>query len=587
MHPPHATLNLDGPWRFIPDPCRDGMSLGFWKSDTDDTAWLETTTPASFETAYPALGFFMGVCWYRHRFTVPPDWHGRRIVLTFGSVNDRAQVWLNGQLLGTNEDPFLPFSFAIDGAVLPDAMQVLTVQVDNQDQPGDVPGRHVGWRRQGGILREVTLTATDHRHISQARVNAEADGSLRLAIRVGDDVVSAKSLALRASVVDPAGQTCARLAAESIDHDLVELSATVPDVRRWSDREPFLYQVRIDLLDQQDLVDQLTIRCGFRSITATADGLLLNGEPLFLTGFNRHEDSPRTGMAADHPLSRQDLLAMQAAGANMVRLCHYPHHPQTLEWCDELGLLVFAEIPLYHWGNDIEHGRQHQSARIRTARRQLRRMIDRDGNHPSILFWSVSNETRENEPAVRAGNAELIALARSLDPSRLCVHVSNWWLSDPHFEDDDVICLNHYPSLGLTGRSAISTADLAEVTDDWRRNLQSVRQSYPTKPILITEFGYPSLAGTKGHAYGEDVQARVLAAEFAAFDLPYVCGATVWCWADHNWRPNTRLGLVISPFGVVTRDRHPLPALAVISSCFAERRRRDVAGIGDGPKDNG
>ena len=153
-------------------------------------------------------------------------------------------------------------------------------------------------------------------------------------------------------------------------------------------------------------------------------GLLLNGRPIFLTGFNRHEDSPRVGMVPDMETTRRDLEDMVRMGCNFVRLCHYPHDPRELDLCDELGLLVMAEIPLYWW-NGLEEGEEACAHKLDAAKRQLSNMIRRDINHPAIVFWSVSNETEEQRPEVAAGNRELVRLAKELDPTRLAVHVSS------------------------------------------------------------------------------------------------------------------------------------------------------------------
>ena len=153
------------------------------------------------------------------------------------------------------------------------------------------------------------------------------------------------------------------------------------------------------------------MRFGFRHIKATPQGLILNGQPIFLTGFNRHEDSPHTAMAADLATTRRDLEWMKEAGANFVRLCHYPHHPAELDLCDELGLLAFEEIPLYFW-NDSNEGQQTQAQRAESAAFQLERLICRDYNHPSVIFWSVSNETSDDVAEVAEGNRALIRRAK-------------------------------------------------------------------------------------------------------------------------------------------------------------------------------
>ena len=204
-------------------------------------------------------------------------------------------------------------------------------------------------------------------------------------------------------------------------------------------------------------------------------------------------------------------------------------------------------------------------------------MIERDYNHPSIIFWSVSNETREDEQEVRESNNELIRKARALDPTRLCVHVSNRWMSHPSFDEDDVICVNAYPSLDIKDRGHVPGSDSKDAAEFWRTELAKLHQAYPSKPILVTEFGYCSFAGTHSHAFGEDEHAKALEAEFAAMDEMNICGATVWCWADHPWPPGRFLcGLSISPYGVVGRDRRKLKPFWVARRMFRARQGLDA-----------
>jgi hypothetical protein len=173
----------------------------------------------------------------------------------------------------------------------------------------------------------------------------------------------------------------------------------------------------------------------------------------------------------------------------------------------------------------------------------------------------VSNETHDQRPEVAQGNRELVHLARSLDSTRLAVHVSDHWREAPNFEADDVVCLNAYPALSGSGGYGVPERSLADATVWWREWLARMHGLYPGKPILITEFGYCSLEGCFGGAYGEDAHAQVLEAELAGMDAPYVCGATIWCWADHPWPEVAFLGgavLTTSPFGVVSRERRKL-----------------------------
>ncbi len=295
---------------------------------------------------------------------------------------------------------------------------------------------------------------------------------------------------------------------------------------------------------------------------------------MYLTGFNRHEDSPRSTMCLDLETTRRDLEAMKEAGANFIRLCHYPHHPAELGLCDELGLLAMGEIPLYWW-DGLAEGDAACAAKLDAAKRQLQAMIRRDINHPALIFWSVSNETHEQRPEVAAGNRELVALARELDPTRLAVHVSDHWQSAPNFDADDVICVNGYPSIHGRYELADPAYDFAQSTAFWRAGLATLHARHPDKPILVTEFGYTSFQHVTGNAGSEDAHADALAHEFAGMDAPYVCGATVWCWADHPWPPATFAFchyLSVSPYGVLTRDRRRRKPFWTIRRLFREKQ---------------
>ncbi|MBT3272109.1 MAG: GNAT family N-acetyltransferase, partial [Spirochaetales bacterium] len=319
-------------------------------------------------------------------------------------------------------------------------------------------------------------------------------------------------------------------------------------------------------------VDSVNVRTGFRTISVEKGELHLNGKRIFLAGFNRHEDSVESGAAFDEGSMRRDLEMMKAAGANTVRLCHYPHHELELDFCDELGLYALAEIPLYFW-DDKEEGLAENELRVSAARRQLETMITRDRNHPSVILWSVSNETNEEHEEVCESNRDLIKFARMLDSSRLCVHVSNHWRTHPNFAEDDIICINAYPSIEWDKNGRLPGASLDSSKAAWQENLAKLANDFPGKPILVTEFGYCSIAGTKGNSFGEDEHARVIEAEFPAITSEKrVCGALIWCWADHLWPAGRFLGgMPVSPFGVVSRSRRTLEPYRAAKRIFHDK----------------
>jgi beta-galactosidase/beta-glucuronidase len=573
-------IELRDGWRFQPDPWGEGEGRRYFAADFNTSAWRPISVPRAFDTCAPGLEFYEGKGWYRTSFRAADAWALRRVVLRFEGVNYRCRVWLNGELLGENLDGFLPFEFAIHRRLRIGQDNVLTVLADNARRPGEVPGIQRGWRNSGGILREVRLRTTGNPWIDDIHVIAEPQGrggTVKAQMRLAIEGPQGPDLLVAGEVLDATGQVVARLAGLKLRMSgsaNVDFAADVADVTPWSPATPALYTLRVSLMAGADVIDRTETRFGFRRIEKKGTQLLLNGRPVFLTGFNRHEDLVRAGMCSDLETAKQDLLAMKQAGCNFVRLCHYPHHPGELDLCDELGLLVMDEIPLWQWDQNKEDA-EANAAKLAAARRQLERMIARDRNHPSIIFWSVSNECYEMQPLIRAGNEQLIRRARELDPTRLVTHVAGYFWAERAFEEDDVICFNGYPNIAMWGVKPGAARDPNRPGDYFRAMIDELHEKYPDKPIMVTEFGHPCLEGVMGAQFGEDRQAQVFEDAFAGIDGPWCCGACIWCYADHAWPPDTSFhGIVTSPFGAVTRDRKPKRGMDVARRMFSERQRR-------------
>ena len=176
---PRETIDLSGSWRLQLDPQNEGERAGWAGADYDDGRWREVSVPCSLERGHPDIEWYVGAGWYRRRFHVPQSWEGRRVALRFEGVNYHAAVWVNGQLIGRNEDGFLPFELPVFGVVRYGGENVLVVRADNEARPGEAPGANVGWRPYGGILREVTLEATENCHIAHVAYRRRATAGRR------------------------------------------------------------------------------------------------------------------------------------------------------------------------------------------------------------------------------------------------------------------------------------------------------------------------------------------------------------------------------------------------------------------------
>jgi len=581
-------------WRFCPDPADGGESAGYAETSFDDRLWREVAVPVDYERCLPGLDTYEGVGWFRHRLDAPASWRGRRVSVHFAGVTTRADVWVNGTCVGACDAPYLPSTFDVQSLLRFDGSDLVAVRVDNRRRAGEVPGREWGWRNFGGITREVTLEVGDLCVVEELAVTAAPSaggGRLSVDLQVMNRRMRPAALGLTSTVSDEDGTVLVSLARSDIPLEAegstrVTLTGDVPEAMPWSPDSPVLYTLDVTLHEAGRTLWARALHIGFRTIEVAGTQLLLNGEPTFLTGFNRHEDSPKTNQSPDLSLTRRDLEAMKAAGANFVRLCHYPHHPVELDLCDELGLMVMDEIPLYWW-NGLEEGAEASVAKLSAAEEQLRRLIARDRNHPSVVLWSVSNETEEERPEVAEGNRHLVRVAKALDPSRLGVHVSNHWHEHPHFEEDDLLCVNAYPSFGAIVSERRQDYDLAASTEAWRSDLARLHEAEPEKPVLVTEFGFASLLGAAGGAFSGRLHADAMEAEFSGMDASYVCGATVWCWADHAWPPahfDFCGSLGVSPYGVVTRDRRPKPALDRIAALLGRRQGIPALALHVGPR---
>ncbi len=553
----------------VSDGDDSGLELGYAQAAFDAAGWLAVELPGAFERVASGLDCYSGKVWYRRSIEIPADWQDGHVVLCFEGANYHTLVWVNGQPVGGNQTGFLPFELAVHGALRHGQANQITVCVDAFARPTENPGTAIGWRNFGGILRRLYLERRNPAHLIAVRTTARPTGTggeLTVEVDIGQ--------AVRGRVVavlhERGDQILCQWETPTDGLSVLRLAtAHVSGVRAWSPDDPAIYRLSVSLVDASGQLDTRQLQIGFRTIQACDGQLLLNDAPIYLTGFNRHEDSASADMASDLRTTEQDLRQMKLAGANFVRLCHYPHDSRELDLCDRLGLLVMDEIPVY-WLSVMAGKEGDCATKASQAADQLARMIARDRNHPSVIFWSVSNETHEQHEPVWRANDQLIQQARSLDPTRLVTHVSDKWHTYPdHFALDDVICVNGYPNVWPWTKLP-QAPDAAQTI--WRDSLAHLHQRYPSKPILVSEFGHPGIDGENASRWGLDRQAQVLAAEFAAFDAPYVCGTTVWCWADHAWPAREFMnGLSVSPFGVVNRNRQPKPALSAIARLFRQK----------------
>ncbi len=550
-NPFRQVLDLSGFWDFRFDPRDRGLDAG-WPAGFDDARPI--AVPASWNEQFADERDNLGPAWYQTRFDLPWGWRERRVFLRFGSVNYLAQVWLNGIPLGQHEGGHLPFEFdvtphlrsednllvvRVEGHLAPDRVPPGNVPADPLDAFGNsnYPPTSFDFFPYCGIQRPVLLYAVPHEGIGDITVITEGAGVVRVRVEAGAQAT--RRIALRGHGTE--------MAVESAEDEVV---LTVPNPALWSPDTPNLYDLTVELAGGDDIFDRYILPVGLRTVRVEGDALLLNGEPILLKGFGRHEDFPVIGRGLVPAVIIKDYALMKWVGANSFRTTHYPYSEQMMALADRLGFMVIDETPAV----GLFFAEEGLERRLALCRQYVREMIARDKNHPSVIMWSLANEPHSHRPAAKAFFRDLYDLARSLDPTRPVTLVSYAGLGEESFEFLDVVCLNRYFGWYIQqGRLDEGCALLAA-------ELDALHQKYP-KPLILTEFGADAVAGHHAQPpemFSEEYQAEMIARYIEVLNSkPFVVGQHVWNLCDFKTGQAVHRVGALNLKGVFTRDRRP------------------------------
>jgi beta-glucuronidase len=325
---------------------------------------------------------------------------------------------------------------------------------------------------------------------------------------------------------------------------------SVPQAALWSPAAPNLYELRVEVCKAEVVLDSYTLQIGIRTVTVDGDQLLLNGHPIYLTGFGRHEDFPVAGRGLLPPVIVKDYALMKWIGANSFRTSHYPYSEQMLDMADRLGFLVIAESPavgLYFREDGLERRRQ-------LCLQYVRELIARDKNHPSVIMWSVANEPHSKPPHAKPFFRQLYDEAHALDATRPVTLASTVGEAEEAFEFLDVLCLNRYN--GWYTQSGDIAEGMRLLSDD----LDAIHQKY-AKPLILSEFGADAISGWHAQPpemFSEEYQAEIITRTIELLrQKPYVIGEHVWNMCDFKTSQGVGRAGALNHKGVFTRDRRP------------------------------
>lgn len=537
--------DLSGEWTYSIDPYRDGQAgfhggepgRGHRRYDDIDVAEARAAEPlalfeydmdlaptaqipSSWLTHAPEMRHYQGLVWYQRRFDAAPA-PDKRQFIRFGAVNYAASVWLNGEYLGHHEGGFTPFVFEVTGKLRASGNR-LVVGADSARTDTDVPPPVTDWETYGGITRPVRLISVPQTFVSDAWIRLHDRDTLAVDLQLDGPQAANRSVTVR---MDEFG------VAQQVDTDADgRASFSIPRPRGaqlWSPNSPRLYDVAIEAG-----ADTWRDRIGLRTVEVDGPRIFLNGEPVFLRGISVHEEElgPNPSRTIT-PTAARELLSLVKDGlnGNFVRLAHYPHSDAMLRAADEMGLLVWSEIPVY-WRVAFDNPETLDRARTMLAENVLR-----DRNRASVILWSVGNETPVSDPR-NAFLRRLVADVRALDPQRLVTAAlltgqegegasAATVIDDPLAADLDVLAVNTYNGW----YSGHTPAQVPAIR--WR--------APANKPLVFSEFGAgaaPGLHAKPGEEpikFTEEYQADYYRGTLAmAETIPTLAGMSPWILKD-------------------------------------------------------
>lgn len=543
--------------------CRSTVELsGMWKIRAHGKE-RPIAVSASWNEQYEDLFFEEGPVEYIYDLDVPYEWKDKRVRFYFGAVNTKSRVYVNDDLAVSNAIGYLPFECY--PKLEYGSTNKIRVEVENKLSKDDLPaGRMPGFERAGnfppanfdffpygGIIRmpyaEISSKASvlDINLRCDKSVPSKKMGLVEITIEMTKECIGKN---IEVSINDLKIAKKITSTNESFDFE-------IKNAHFWDLDDPYLYEVRSRILYKDELIDEYRIKTGIRTISLDDKHIILNDKPVKLLGFGKHEEFPVEGQGTFKPLIVKDYDLLRWIGANSFRTSHYPYSEEWLDMADELGFLVIDEAP--HVGLEKYHYENEKTVDLCVE--DIKRLIDRDKNHPSVIMWSVANEPDSAHPKSDGFFKRLYDTAKSADPTRPATMVSCVPFCEKSGGPDvamkhfDVISVNRYYGW-YNHQGKIKEAEKL-LSDD----LDALYETYK-RPVILTEFGADAISGfhaNPAQMFSEEYQSEYIERLFeVASKKDFVTGIHVWAFADFKTAQNVHRPL-FNYKGVFTRDRNP------------------------------
>lgn len=526
------TISLDGLWKTIVDPYENGYynyrmqphsdASSYFADrdfDADRTVLYEYNfntdrtlmVPGDWNTQRENLYYYEGTVWYRNIFDYKPA-PDKRVFVYFGAANYDAVVGLNGKKIARHVGGYTPFNVEVTG-MLKEEGNSLIVKVDNKRHTDGVPTLNSDWWNYGGLTRSVLLVETPMTFIRDYSVQLKQDNP-----KMVEGWVSLDGEQSEQDVVVEIPELKSKVTVRTDKDGYASFEMKVKP-QYWCPENPKLYDV---ILSSE--TDSVKDRIGFRTIETRGTEILLNGEPVFCKGVSIHEEMPysASGRAYSEEHARTLLGWAKEMGCNFVRLAHYPHNEHMVRVAEEMGLMVWSEIPVY-WTIQFDNPQTYANAES-----QLVDMITRDKNRANVIIWSVANETPHGVARLEFLK-RLIAKTREMDPTRLVsaamekdnIDATTVTVKDELIEYVDLISFNQY----------VGWYDGTSEKCDRMNWVFDVK-----KPVFISEFGGGAVYGRHGDVserFTEEYQEDLYQRSVNMMDrIEGLAGTTPWILKD-------------------------------------------------------
>ncbi|MHA1425838.1 MAG: glycoside hydrolase family 2 protein [Candidatus Helarchaeota archaeon] len=509
-------VSLNGSWKYICDPDQSGERKNwhdpiFVKKNWDilQSCMLPCCWNAIKEADTFPYDRYEGRFWFYKEFDLQskPD---KDYFIQFNGVNYYCKLWINGAYLGSHSGGFVPFRLKIPVRIL-ESKNIIAIEVENLRKKERIPSEFFDWFNWGGIYRDITLfifpkvriqwihivTTKISPNLAELRINYKLTQPTKLIWKITRD---------NHTYLEGETETTVKFGKFTINFPKPDL---------WSPASPILYKFHAQLTGgSEEKIESF----GIRHIAVKMDGIYLNNELIKIRGVSLHEEFMPTGRTIKRENRFQDLKNIKQLGFNTIRTAHYSHDEALIEGADELGLLILEEIPVY-WLCDYSNPET-----LKVAANQLRSLIFRDFNHPSVILWSVGNEVPVEQKACYNFINSLMQYAKKLDGSRIVTYVSNRMISDQLHVKSDLACINLYFGWYIGSERNLNFL------------LDCIRETDKTHPWLITEFGAGAKFGFHSQEYvkfSEEKQASILTHSIEIFNSKdYIAGWIIWIYRD-------------------------------------------------------